>query len=393
MGGTSAVGPEVAEAVGRHADLVTRVAGTDRWATAVAVAEHFFTAGTPVTIASGLDFPDALSGARHAGGLGAPLLLVGTSPSPGTADHLRAMDPSVVVAFGGTASVTSAALDAVWRAAVEDPGAPNVASQSPTPAATVRTIDAIAVTFDRVLAPDAETYLEVGGREVTGTTHVEDDALEILDVALPADLALEADHDVRAVVRAAAADGAATHHVTTFTLHHHDPVFATVGDIDLREPSTAIEVMGYHQSSHEGAQQLEPTATDTPWLVMDSRGRGTGLRTAIDIVADPDTAITAPVTGRVVRAGTYVLYCKYTDHYLVIEPDAHPGWEVKLLHFRDLAVATGDRVVAGETVVGSGPRQLPFESQVDEHSGPDNHPHVHVEVVDPSIPNTGGGSC
>ena len=26
------------------------------------------------------------------------------------------------------------------------------------------------------------------------------------------------------------------------------------------------------------------------------------------------------------RAGHYVLYCKYTDDYVVIEPDSHPGW-------------------------------------------------------------------
>ncbi len=393
VGGTSAVGPEAAAAIAEGADLVTRVAGPDRWATAVAVADHFFTSGTPVTIASGNDFPDALAGARHAGGLGAPLLLVGALPSPTTAEHLRTVDPDAIVAFGGSASVSPTALDAIWRAATEDPGAPSVAGQSPTPASVVRTIDTIAVTFDRPLAADAQTYLEVGGREVVATTQVQGQVVAISEVALPADLVLEEDHEVRAVLRAAASDGSATHHVTSFTLHHHDPVFATVSGIRLFEPSTAIEVMGYHQSSHEGAQQLEPGSNDTPWLVMDSRGRGTGLRTAIDIVAAPDVAITAPATGRVVRAGSYVLYCEYTDHYLVIEPDEHPGWEVKLLHFRDLAVATGDRVIGGETVVGSGPRQLPFESQVDEHSGPDDHPHVHVEVVDPSIPNTGGGSC
>lgn len=393
VGGTAAVSAAVAEDVGRHASLVTRVAGADRHATAVAVAEHFFATATTATIASGSDFPDALAGARHAGATGAPLLLTGAAPSPGTADLLRRIDPVGVVVFGGSAAVSGAAEAAAWRAAAEEPGAPSVAAQSPAPATVVRTVEAVTLTFDRELAPNAQTYLEVAGREVVATTTVVDNMLEISDVALPGDLALETDHPVRAVVRTAATDGTHAHHATAFDLHHHDPVFATVGGVRLHEPSTAIEVMGYHQSSHEGARQLEPSTTDTPWLVMDSRGRGTGLRTAIDIVADPDTAITAPVTGRVVRAGTYVLYCEHTDHYLVIEPDEHPGWEVKLLHFRDLRVATGDRVVAGETVVGSGPRQLPFESQVDEHSGPDNHPHVHVEVVDPSIPNTGGGGC
>ena len=77
----------------------------------------------------------------------------------------------------------------------------------------------------------------------------------------------------------------------------------------------------------------------------------------------------------------------------MIEPDAAPGWEVKVLHFRDLAVGRGDRVVGGMTRIGSGPRVLPFESQVDEYSQPRDWPHLHVEVVDPSIPDRPGSGC
>jgi hypothetical protein len=95
----------------------------------------------------------------------------------------------------------------------------------------------------------------------------------------------------------------------------------------------------------------------------------------------------------VTRAGSYRLYCDYSDHYLVIEPDAHPGWEVKMLHFVGLQVSAGQRVVANHTIVGTGPRTLPFESQVDEYSHPRNWPHVHVEVVDPSIPDRPGSGC
>ena len=46
--------------------------------------------------------------------------------------------------------------------------------------------------------------------------------------------------------------------------------------------------------------------------------------------------------------------------------DAHPGWEVKLLHFVGLHVSAGQAVQARTTVLGDGPRTLPFESQVDE---------------------------
>ena len=123
--------------------------------------------------------------------------------------------------------------------------------------------------------------------------------------------------------------------------------------------------------------------------------RGTGSRTAADVVVHPAHEIRAPVTGTVRRAGSYVLYCDNTDNFVVIEPDDHPGWEVKLLHIDGLRLGVGDRVVARQTVVAPRPRKLPFESQVDEVSARPAWPHVHIEVVDPSIPDrpTPGGGC
>jgi hypothetical protein len=55
-------------------------------------------------------------------------------------------------------------------------------------------------------------------------------------------------------------------------------------------------------------------------------------------------------------------------------------------------VQPGDRVVAGETVVAAAPRMLPIVSQVDEHSAT-GWPHVHIEVVDPSVPVPPGSGC
>ena len=164
--------------------------------------------------------------------------------------------------------------------------------------------------------------------------------------------------------------------------------FATVGGIVLHHPSMRVEHIGFHEASHDGAQQMDVLPTAVAPFTMDDRNRNTGSRTAADIVADPEVEIRAPVTGTVKRAGTYVLYCKYSDDFAVIEPDDHPGWEVKLLHIDGVRVRPGDRVVAGETVVAPRPTQLPFESQVDEYRTADPAwPHVHVEVVDPSIPN------
>lgn len=172
--------------------------------------------------------------------------------------------------------------------------------------------------------------------------------------------------------------------------------FAAVGGITLHHPSTRVERVGFHQSNHEGARDLEPLPTAVEPVVLEDRERLTGPRSAADIVVDPAFEIRSPVDGVVKRAGTYVLYCEHSDDYAVIAPDANPAWEVKLLHIDGVSVRSGDRVVAGETVIAGGPTQLPFESQVDELAPvAPAWPHVHLEVVDPSIPNipSPGGGC
>lgn len=161
----------------------------------------------------------------------------------------------------------------------------------------------------------------------------------------------------------------------------------------LHFPGDVVEVVGLHESGHDGAQVQQPVDSDVRIGRLDSRSRDTNPQGAADIVVDPTREVRAPVTGTVLRAGSYTLYCDHVDHYLVIEPDARPGWEVKLLHFEGLRVGKGDRVSAGVTVVGARARVLPFASQVDKHTVAPHWPHVHVEVVDPSVPDrpTGGG--
>jgi hypothetical protein len=160
--------------------------------------------------------------------------------------------------------------------------------------------------------------------------------------------------------------------------------------VPMHHPARRIELIGFHESTHEGGQQIQPAETIAPWMTMESRDRGSSSRSSADIVVNPNDELRAPVTGTVKRAGTYTLYCDYTDHYLVITPDGHPDLEVKMLHFKGLAVRSGDRVVGGETVIGSGARTLPFESQVDEHTAEPSWPHVHVELVDTNIKNIPG---
>ena len=169
--------------------------------------------------------------------------------------------------------------------------------------------------------------------------------------------------------------------------------FATAGGVVLRHPAARVERIGFHESNLDGAQQLQALPTSAPTLVLEARARDTTARGAADVMVDPDAEIRAPVTGTVRYAGTYVLYCQYSDDFLIIEPDDHPGWEVKMLHIDGVRVRPGARVQAGVTVVAPRATRLPFESQVEEGSYRPAWPHVHIEIDDPNVPDrpTGPG--
>ncbi len=82
---------------------VRRFGGADRFATAAAVSAAHFPAGVPaVYIATGADFPDALSGGPAAAKAGGPILLVTrwSIPSP-IAAELNRLRPGRIVILGG----------------------------------------------------------------------------------------------------------------------------------------------------------------------------------------------------------------------------------------------------------------------------------------------------
>lgn len=103
VGGAGAVSQAVSDQLTSDGFSVTRVAGADRFATAVAVADAM---GDPSTVveASGLAFPDALAGGPVAAKLGGVVLLTnGSAQAPETADYLAA-HPGTRVALGGPAA-------------------------------------------------------------------------------------------------------------------------------------------------------------------------------------------------------------------------------------------------------------------------------------------------
>ena len=91
----------------------TSVSGVDRYDTAVKVAGKFFFQPPVAGLASGVKFPDALSGGLHAVTKGGPLLLTPTSTlSAVTAQYIRDRVPDLgtVYAYGGPAAINESVL-------------------------------------------------------------------------------------------------------------------------------------------------------------------------------------------------------------------------------------------------------------------------------------------
>jgi len=107
LGSPAVAGPEV-----------RRLAGTDRYSTAVAVSQAGFPAGAPaVVVTTGADFPDALAGGPAAARLRGPVLLTGRDGVPPVVlAELTRLAPSRVLLLGGTGAVSSAVQDQLTAA-------------------------------------------------------------------------------------------------------------------------------------------------------------------------------------------------------------------------------------------------------------------------------------
>ena len=106
VGGTGVVSDALFEHLGTcSTGGVARVAGQDRYATAAAVAAHWESAET-VFLATGLAFPDAVTGGPIAGLNEAPMLLTHPDwlPAP-THDALTRLQPRRIVLLGGTGAI------------------------------------------------------------------------------------------------------------------------------------------------------------------------------------------------------------------------------------------------------------------------------------------------
>lgn len=120
VGGTAAVSPSVVSALTSLAPTVSRVAGADRYDTGRKIVANAFP-GTVASayIATGQNYPDALSASAAAGSFGIPVVLVDGavgSVNPDTTRMLRSMKVKSLTVVGGPQAVStgiSSALTAV----------------------------------------------------------------------------------------------------------------------------------------------------------------------------------------------------------------------------------------------------------------------------------------
>jgi putative cell wall-binding protein len=109
LGGPQAISSNLELTMERFAPVVRRISGADRFEVAGAVAGTFMGGNTTAYIASGENFPDALSAAAIAGDDAAPVLLVTKTQLPDATREALEQMPFLrtVVIVGGPAAISS----------------------------------------------------------------------------------------------------------------------------------------------------------------------------------------------------------------------------------------------------------------------------------------------
>jgi hypothetical protein len=118
LGGTAAVSESVRSALTQYtAGSVSRISGSDRYATAVQLSRSTYASSDSVVIVTGRSFPDGLSGGPLAALMPGPLLLVSPTSLPASVGaELKRLAPKRVLVIGGTAAVSAGVEKAIQTA-------------------------------------------------------------------------------------------------------------------------------------------------------------------------------------------------------------------------------------------------------------------------------------
>jgi len=143
VGGSAAVPEAVSQSLAAAGVSVSeRLSGPDRYKTSLAVNRRFDTvlSGERIALASGEDFPDALSGSALAARQAIPVMLISSRKNiDGAYDYLRGRNPSSVYIFGGEGAVTAYAADTFLGGGTITTAKPTTTTQPVTTKATTTT--------------------------------------------------------------------------------------------------------------------------------------------------------------------------------------------------------------------------------------------------------------
>jgi murein DD-endopeptidase MepM/ murein hydrolase activator NlpD len=194
------------------------------------------------------------------------------------------------------------------------------------------------------------------------------------------------------------------------------PYFARYKSLKLRlpVPLKALTEVGFHQASYGYALPMTTQLPDAN-LAKTAKRHGTGRNiskqstgvndwligsvvrmwrarpgkpdTAADVGAKAGTVILAPVSGTVIKFKRYLLYGKYIDYEIHIQPAGHPKLDVVLIHITGIVCHVGDKVVAGVTPLAHIRKfSDKFHDQLADYSkGAGDHVHIAVnDTTDPT---------
>lgn len=95
-------------------ETLERIAGSNRWATAVEISQEGWTSAVTVVLANGRNYPDALAGVSLAYGQNAPILLTeADSLVAATKAEITRLGAGKVIILGGTGVISAAVEDAI----------------------------------------------------------------------------------------------------------------------------------------------------------------------------------------------------------------------------------------------------------------------------------------
>lgn len=190
------------------------------------------------------------------------------------------------------------------------------------------------------------------------------------------------------------------------------PIFASYHDLSFRAPVplAALTEVLFHQASYTYALNL---ATPMPLADIGAAANKVGTNrdisaqaegddavlvgsalqvwrsgrsgkpdTAVDVGAAAGTDVYSPLSGTVVKVRQYLLYGKYDDFEIHIQPTGHPELDLVLIHVDGVTVTPGTKVTAGVTKVGT-VRLLSdrLNDQLADYT-PATGDHVHVQLND-----------